>query len=311
MTRDRWSRLTRPGFVALLGIGLMLLPGAARAKSAPVSALPEGVVAKWTEANPARVAPTEKLAVVTARREPAQGVPSHVILEGEGEQRTCFHTVAKGVMTAAQDRIFAYPQGEVVGARMEQIVVDPQTDKARLETTDIFLDPRTLGVRAGAKSKIDLATVARGPGLARVYAFREPGGVVQVLAPTGTRGTFRDATGLLGASTCGHVRLTFTPDTPGASQGTAALVIASLEVVAATAASDPFARVKLPTTNVAAMAADNEPRTPKAVRVFQIALSVTRTSRDAEPLLAVSIGLSSGDPPMLQGSFRREQFDFK
>ncbi|MDB4996347.1 MAG: hypothetical protein JWM74_3779, partial [Myxococcaceae bacterium] len=257
------SRFTRLGFGALLGIGLTLVPGAARAKSAPVSTLPEGTLAKWTATKPARVEAKEKLAALTARREPQQGTPSHIVLEGEGEQRTCFQTVTNGTMsTAAQDRIFAYPQGEVVGARMEQIVVDPQTDKARLETTDIFLDPRTLGVRAGAKSQLDLATVARGPGLARVYAFREPGGAINVLVPTGARGTFRDTKGVLGASTCGHVRLTFTPESPNA-----ALVIASLEVAAAKTASDPFARVKLPvpTANAAAMAGGNEPKTPKTV----------------------------------------------
>jgi hypothetical protein len=293
---------------ALIAIGLALVPGAARAKSAPVSTLPEGALAKWTATKPARIEAKEKLAAVTARREPQQGTPSHIILEGEGEQRTCFQTVTNGtVATGAQDRIFAYPQGEVVGARMEQVVVDPQTDKARLETTDIFLDPRTLGVRAGAKSQLDLATVARGPGLARVYAFREPDGAINVLVPTGARGTFRDTKGVLGASTCGHVRLTFTPESPSA-----ALVIASLEVPVNKAASDPFARVKLPlpTANAAAMAGGTE-KTPKTVRVFQISVSVTRTSRDPEPLLAVSVGLPPADPTSLQDSFPQEMMGFK
>jgi hypothetical protein len=291
----------RAALAGLVGIGLALVPGAADAKSAPVSTLPEGTVPKWSAAKPARIEAKEKVASLAARREPQNGVPSHVVLEAEGEHRACFQTVTSGaVSTGSQDRIFSYPQGEVVAARMEQIVVDPQTDKAHLETTDVFLDPRTLGIRAGAKTEIELATVARGPGLARVYAFREPGGGIEVLVPTGARGTFRDTKGTLGASTCGHVRLTFTPESPNAS-----LVIASLEVPATKPANDPFARVKLPVASATPAAmAGNDPKPPKTVRVFQISVSVTRTSRDPEPLLAVSIGL----PPAENGPVAMQDF---
>jgi hypothetical protein len=297
------GRSSRTALAVLAAIGFVMVPGAAGAKSAGVSTLPQGALPTSAPAKPLRIDGKEKVAAIAARREPRVGVPSHVVLEAEGDHRACFQTFANGAAApGAQDRVFAYPQGEVVGARMEQIVVDPQTDKARLEMTDVFLDPRTLGVRGGNKAQIDLATVARGPGLARVYAFREAGGAIGVLVPTGARGTFRDTKGALGASTCGHVRLTFAPESPNAAS-----VIASLDVPEPKLAADPFARGKPPPPSAnamaAAVAAGNEPKAVKLARVFQISVSVTRTSRDPEPLLAVSIGLPPGDAGPTPQSF--------
>jgi hypothetical protein len=291
--------VTRSRLAAIVvGLGLGLVPGAARAKSAPISSLPEGALPELASTRPARIEASEKVPAVAARREPRVGAASHVVLEADGESRACFQTFVNGaaVVGGGQDRIFAYPQGEILAARVEQIVVDRASDEARLELTDVFLDPRTLGVRAGAKAQLDLATVARGPGAARVYAFREKGGAIHVLVPTGSRGTFRDTKGTLGTSTCGHVHLGFAPDSPNA-----ATVLATLEVAEPKPVTDPFARPKL-AAPIAAMGGE-APKPPKPARLFQISVSVTKTSRDPEPLLAVSVGF-----PETEATPRLSQF---
>jgi hypothetical protein len=147
-----------------------------------------------------------------------------------------------------------------------------------LEVVDAFVDPATRGARTIAKTKIPLALVAKAMGGVRVFAARDerktgPASVTFVVtAPTGVE--------------VGNALVSSRPD--GSSSGHASCGHLRVALEAPARAGGDSATVNVPTELPPLKSTDTAKE--KRVRDLSVFLSVSKTSRDKEPVVAVSFG---------------------
>lgn len=182
--------------------------------------------------------------------------------------------------------------------------------RARLEVTDAWIDPQTLGVRLIGRATIPLTRVADGPEGLLVFAARQEDGSVHfvVKMPELDEQSFgfvgRHALIARGAnmmsSDCGHARLTLRSARGGGEQGSVRIELAMRDgatkrnASTVEASDSPLRRLF-----VGAPEAPDEIREVR-VRPLLVHLSASQTSSASEPLVSVSFGW--------QGRERRMQF---
>jgi hypothetical protein len=177
--------------------------------------------------------------------------------------------------------------------------VDGPGDRASLETTDVWLDARSRGVRLIGRTRLPLARVYAGPNDLRVYAARDGANLVVVVrAPRspidapGMGARFASELGSLGAilpagtsgsSDCGHLRFVLHPK-PGQGE------MATLQSIA----------LLPPLDGDGVVIPDGEEPSPESLaemrltamrrRAFQLSVSASQTTSDADPVLSVAVG---------------------
>ncbi|MEJ7734079.1 MAG: hypothetical protein WKG00_33405 [Polyangiaceae bacterium] len=95
--------------------------------------------------------------------------------------------------------------GVVTALRAERLVVEGKS--ASLEITDLWIDPRSRGLRIIQSERLPLAVLARGPGGADVYGYRDASDQLWAVVPMSTRATAVDSDGEQSLGDCGHARL--------------------------------------------------------------------------------------------------------
>jgi hypothetical protein len=166
-------------------------------------------------------------------------------------------------------------------------VVDEGDDRAALEITDAWVDLKSQGARLIGRTKLPLKLVARAPGDIRVYAMRDKDSVQVVLVePSTTTRTWQGIvqTGDQGTSTsgCRHARAELALER-GSGETSTFVVTAELP---ATAADKEL---------VAESASGSAGLEAVRTRPMHVHASASWASRDAEPVLAVSVGWAARD----------------
>lgn len=177
------------------------------------------------------------------------------------------------------------PRSGVVAIHAERLV-EQGGGAATLETTDFWVDPGTRGTRVIGKNTIALTKVGGVVGNVNVYAFRDEAKKMVHFVVSGpredknVRGGPRWATLEDGSTThtsCGHLRVSLSTEDSGGQQ---AVVEADVRL--------PSPK-KLPPDAVESKAKDGDDHLKETKRrQLQIQLSVSKTSRDKEPVLSIS-----------------------
>lgn len=192
------------------------------------------------------------------------------------------------------------PQAGVAAVHVERLV---ERDGALvLESTDAWVDPATRGARTIGRAELPLRLVGSAIGGVKVYAARAHASdgvdsvefvvVHDALSVAGGMGSMtvmrQDGRGAR-SSGCGHVRVSLPISTDG---GESAVVVAPVALPALDRRDDDDAKddakgAKMP---------PGVPRMQEAevrTRDVQVHVSVSKTSRDKTPVLAVSFGWAS------------------
>jgi hypothetical protein len=174
--------------------------------------------------------------------------------------------------------------------RLERLVTN-DTGAASLEIGDGWIDMKSENVRIETTTRVPLVRLAKGPAAdIAVYGFRSGGKLHVVLsARHALTLMYIDEVGAIGRTDCGHARLTLDPS----SKGGAMIVVAGRVIVPnEVVARPPTAEAQqMPQAQVQQRSSGEQPR------AFQMSVSTSRTSRDKEPLLSVSVGWTEEEPP--------------
>jgi len=149
--------------------------------------------------------------------------------------------------------------GVVTALRAERLLVVGQS--ASLEITDLWIDPRSRGLRIIKTERLPLAVLARGPNGTDVYAYRDAADQLWAVVPTNTNASGVDSEGERTFAACGHARLS-------AGQSGAQVAL-----------NEPPAKVDNP----------SEARFP---RELLVTITASRSSRDREPVVSVVMALT-------------------
>jgi hypothetical protein len=176
-------------------------------------------------------------------------------------------------------------------------LVEGTDGHASLESTDVWLDARTRGVRLIARSQLPLARVFVGPNDLAVYAARDGAKVVVVVRAQrnpvpGAVDSFASELGSLaatlpgnatGMSDCGHLRFELQAEAGRGEMATlqSAALLSPLEGDGVVVPDG----VEPSPAELAALRLQAMRR-----RSFQLSVSVSRTTSDPEPVLSVGVG---------------------
>jgi hypothetical protein len=151
--------------------------------------------------------------------------------------------------------------GVVTALRAERLLVEGQS--ASLEITDLWIDPRSRGLRIIKSERLPLGVLARGPGGADVYAYRDASDQLWAVVPSSTNASGVDSEGERSFAACGHVRL---------SAGQSGAQVA-LSWNAPPAKVDPPSAARFP-------------------RELLVTITTSRSSRDHQPVVSVVMALT-------------------
>ncbi len=165
--------------------------------------------------------------------------------------------------------------------RIERFV-GTDAGKPELELVDGWVDMTTTGMREERKTKISLTSLGKGPAGYEVYGFRSEG-KLHVVFPMFGRFALVDASGKIGFGGCGHARLIVDPAATGGSL---------VHVAGTIPQSKPKANAEVAKANV-----DAAQQTPW--RGIEASVSVSRTKRDKQPLLSVTVAWAEDEPSAL------------
>jgi hypothetical protein len=154
--------------------------------------------------------------------------------------------------------------GGVKPLRTERLVVS-EAGAAVLEIVDAWADPGSGGVSEAARSTVPLTVVARAGGVT-TYAFRE-GDALHLVVANPQQMMWRDDGGSTASSDCDHVRVRL--ELPQGVGGTTVSVGGSVP------------------------ATGEKPRQ----RELEVSASLSRTTRDPEPVIAVSLAFTEHPAP--------------
>lgn len=171
--------------------------------------------------------------------------------------------------------------GGVLPMRVERLV-ERKPGEAELEIVDAWVDTRTSSIRPVVTTRVPLTTLAKGPASYAVYGFRK-GNELQVVMPSPDRMGYVDPRGQIGVATCGHLRIGL-----DATAKNGAMLITAGRIRTTRA---PSSRRPAPSFHPETLLGQNEAPPPDTVmRVVQASVSVSRTKRERDPLLSVSVG---------------------
>ncbi len=187
-----------------------------------------------------------------------------------------------------------YPQGGVSAVHLERF--EEKNGTPTLEMTDAWADPATRGARVFAQKSVPLALVATSAFGVRVFAVRDDHAkekVVQfVVVPDATqRGDGQSS--MIGMasdgqttarSQCGHLRIAL----PVTDEGASAKLFVS--VIVGEAKSDPKVTVSGASELRSKRRRHREGEGIPKFRALSTQVSVSKTSRDPEPVVSVSFG---------------------
>ena len=152
--------------------------------------------------------------------------------------------------------------------RYERLVRGPE--RAYLEVVDVWLDAKTQGARIHQRSEVPLARLAQGPLGIEVFGFRDKEHVWMIASVPERGAAIRARTS--GLTACGHVRTSLKLK----NSGSATNVLIGM--------NGERPRTDNELANRARLAGD-----APAFSAVGIAASVSRLSRDSEPVVSVSI----------------------
>jgi hypothetical protein len=218
--------------------------------------------------------------------------------DGPGHPRPREWSASQGWQVNLWPRSKENQSAGVTAVHRERLVQESgesgESGKATLESIDAWVDPVTRGVRLIARASLPLVQVGSAIGGAKVYAARDerPSGAryvhyVVVRPPAsgqrlGGMAAMRQDGNSAHGNGCGHLRM---PLAVATNDGDTAVVMVPVELPAAPKAKGEERAARV-----------NDAREPEAVereirtRDMQIHVGVSQSSRDKEPLLAVSFG---------------------
>lgn len=194
------------------------------------------------------------------------------------------------------------PNGGVTAIHSERFEEDGKGP--RLEMTDAWVDPVTRGARIIAQKTMPLSLVAKSSFGVRIYASRDDAGATKkvqfVLVPdeknravtTQLFGVRNTSNGGMVQSGCGHLRIGMPIDEDGSTARLRTTVLIEEAPPAAQPAEEIAAPVRFKgrfAKRRARVVAAPQVRESK-VRDLVTQVSVSRTSRDPEPVISVSFG---------------------
>jgi len=285
-------------WVALAAASLALVAGSpARAAGAPsFSSMPEARLSEMLHPkdSPDAIPAGETLEGVRVDANAFKGQTTFVSMFADSGRCLSVGAVPPGVPPsgAAQTSIRV---GAVLPLRIERLV-ERAPGEAELEIVDGWLDGRTSSVRHVTTTRVPLTTLAKGPGSYVVYGLRK-GTDLQVVIPAQERVGYVDPRGQIGFTQCGHLRISL--DTT-AKNGAMIVAVGRIRTNRASSPRLPAPARPMPQ----AMLQNTAPAGDASVmRVVQVSVSTSRTKRDREPLLSVSVGWAE-DEEGLAANFR-------
>jgi hypothetical protein len=200
-------------------------------------------------------------------------------------------SVAPGAVPSGNASAMIRASSSALPLRVERFV-GADTGKPELEISDGWIDMTSSGIREERKTRIPLTVMGSGPSGYSVYGFRSEG-KLHVVFRTPQRFVFVDAFGKLGFVGCQHARLVLDPS---ANNGSMVRVAGMIE-------SRRSAQKGL-------ISKTREVEQPMTLRGIEASVSISRTKRDKEPLLSVTVGWSEDEPPMpVVGTAVQETFN--
>jgi hypothetical protein len=257
--------MTRATLLLFAGASL-LATGAAAAGDAPgslsrskLSLLPARPVAAGTAAPPPRIPKQE------------QSPSVHVEMTVPNSYATINASAACVSRDTGwpMDRVLSYVHEAVVNIRVERLMEDKEHPQLTIET--VMVDARSGGSKSAGVETIALLTMAATtPNGERVYAFRDDNNV-HLLWHSPQSVQWRDARTPTGNANCGHAHL----------------------LIDAKDVNGPKSSIQAMSTRSAFEGGKSK------VHTFHLAASLSKTSRDGEPVL--SVGVTSLDERQIQG----------
>ncbi|MDI1446727.1 hypothetical protein [Polyangium sp. 6x1] len=225
-----------------------------------------------------------------------KGAPTFTAVNAEGGRCLSVGAIPQGVPPSGSAGT-SIRVGGVLPLRVERLV-ERKPGEAELEIIDAWLDGRTSSVRPATTTRVPLTVLARGPASYAVYGFRK-GSELQVVIPSGNeRIGYVDPRAQIGFTQCGHLRMGL--DTT-AKNG--AMIVAAVHIrTTRTSSARSQARVFHPFVMAQGLAPD------EVMRALQISASTSRTKREREPLLSVSVGWADDEEGVV-GSNRAVNVD--
>ncbi len=264
------------GLVLALGV---VTPSVAAAMTG-THALPAGVDSALRFDAPAHIAAKEHVEGITVERSNDTG--TSVLRVGMGQEHpSCLGTrVGAGTDGAPADSIFEYERTGVLFVRSDRLFGGASPV---LEERAIAIDAGTAGARVLATRRVPLAVVARGPGELVAYAGRAPEGVL-VAVTGGTRSAMRDDNGALVSNACTLSRFVLKEGSEPNKPFARAVRLLTSVAVEKKPEQGPFG-------NGGAPSRDNH--------VVSVSVSLSRGSKDPEPLLSVAVGVADARSPVV------------
>ena len=197
------KRVVLSGLVAGAALLAALGAGDARASSDPFAALPSGAIPPLADtAPPASIAHgwIDGLDLRAPYRRDRRLV--------QATDGRCLGVVnaadAEAALRPTQAMIWLAPKPGVVQLRSERLVRD--ASGARLELSDLWIDPETASVRESSRATIPLAMLAGHASGFASYGFRD-GNAVEIVVTTHGAFQLTSASGELDSNECDHARV--------------------------------------------------------------------------------------------------------
>ncbi|MRG97305.1 hypothetical protein [Polyangium spumosum] len=283
------SRIGTSLSVALVASSLAFVAGtSAHAAVAPsFSSIPEARVPEMLHPKdaPDAIPAGESLEGVRVEADAFQGKRAFANVHVEGGRCLTAGATPRGVAPSGSAQTLVRA-GAVVPMRVERLV-ERKPGEAELEVVDGWLDARTSSVRKVATTRVPLTTLAKGPASYVVYGLRK-GNELQVVIPAQERLGYVDPRGQVGFTQCGHLRIGL--DTT-ATNG--AMIMAAGRIRTNRVASPQPARTTLSGSQI--LPQSRAKPSDVGMRVIQVSVSTSRTKRDHEPLVGVSVGWAEDD----------------
>ncbi|MDC3957257.1 hypothetical protein [Polyangium jinanense] len=281
--------LAKSSCVAIAAASLALVAGApAEAAGSPsFSSVPEARVPEMLHPKdaPDAIPAGERIDSVRVDENAMRVQQSFATVVADGGRCVAVGAIPPGVAPSgvAQTSIRV---GAVLPMRVERLV-ERKPGEAELEIVDAWLDARTSSIRQVVTTRVSLTTLAKGPASYTVYGFRK-GSELQVVMPSQERIGYVDPRGQIGFTQCGHLRIGL----DGAAKN-GAMIVAAGRIRTNRAPSPrrpaPLFHPQFVMPQSQALPAD------MMMRVVQVSVSMSRTKRDREPLLSVSVGWAEDD----------------
>ncbi|HVK63465.1 MAG TPA: hypothetical protein VM694_03265 [Polyangium sp.] len=282
------SRIGKSSWVAITAASLALVAGApVHAAVAPsFSSVSEARVPEMLHPKdaPDTIPAGESVEGVRVDGSAFKGAPTFTAVQADGGRCVSVGAIPPGVPPSGSGGT-SIRVGSVLPLRVERLV-ERKPGEAELEIVDAWFDGRTSSVRQVTSTRVPLTMLAKGPEAYAVYGFRK-GDELQVVLPVQDRFGYVDPRGQLGFTQCGHLRIGLDATAKNGSM-----------IVAAGRIQTKRARRPAPSFHPQSQALPVD----TMMRVVQVTVSTSRTKREREPLLSVTVGWGEEDEGVAAGT---------